>query len=373
MPKPPLLLLLFTLLALMTACAPDFQAEDGTYKTYLTEDIRNVTFGYRKAYYRMVDTAMWADIYAAADTVVKYPSGRPSADRKYRTDGIWYEMKAVHGEWRSWQQYNGFERRFDTIANDVNLMMTDRHYAAVDISAADIVLKGDSIRIAVVHETGPAYEFNFLDHVPQPDRLLLTTWGKDTMPIVQDLECLGVISKKTVFRVGKHHYVLRYVTPEYDGLIIEELDDPRGLPVTAEIDLTYKQVPVRDINDQPATIKRTPGRDLVIFFWGGFQGATSALRVDSLYRALPQVERDKLDIVLISFNQRPEDLRRFVDSNRVSLPVYRSTEKTCLRLNCSGYVPYAVLVDSRGRIRDFYLRSGLLEQRLRARSQVQGK
>lgn len=373
MPKPYLLLLLFALLAVMTACAPDFQTSEGTYKTYLNEDIRNVTYGYRKAYYRMVDTAMWKEMYAGADTIAEAIPGRLSGDRKYRTDGIWYEMKAAHGEWRSWQQYKGFERHFDTVASDVNLMMTDRHYAAVDINAADIVLNGDSIRIAVIHETGPAYEFTFLDHVPQPDRLLLTTWGKDTMPIVENMESLGVINQKTVFRVGKRHYILRYVTPEYDGLIIEELEDVRGLPVTAEIDLTYKQVPVRDIDDKPSTIKRTPGRDLILFFWGGYRGAESATIVDSLYQAMPPEEQDKLDLVLVSFNQRPEDLQEFVDSNKVSLPAYRSTAKTCLRLNCSGYTPYAVLVDSRGRIRDFYFGSRLLGKRLRAGAQVQGK
>lgn len=369
-----LLFLLGCLFVALAACAPDFQTEKGTYKTYLTEDIRNITYGYRKAYYRMVDTTLWKEIYAAADTIVDDEiAGLPNGDRKFRTDGIWYEMKLADGEWRSWQQYKGFERRFDTVATDVNLMITNRHYAKVDIPAADIVLNGDSIRIAVVHETGKAYAFNFIDHVAQPDRLLLTTWGKDTMPIVEDLESLGRISKQTVFRVGKHHYVLRYVTPEYDGLIIEELTDVRGLPVTAEIDLTYKQVPVRDIDDLPTTIKRTPGRELVLFFWGGFYGVEAALRVDSLYSALPAAERDKMDLVLISFNQRPEDLRKFVDTNRVALPAYRSTEKTCLRLNCSAYVPYAVLVDGRGRIQDFYFRSSWLEELLRARAQVPGK
>lgn len=347
-----LLLALFAVC--LCTCAPDFQSAEGTFKIHLKEEIRNVTYGYRKAYYRMEDTTYWNQMYAAADTVVPHRSGLPADQRKYRADGIWYEMKRARGEWRSWQQYKGFERHFDTVAHDVNLMVTNRHYAEVDIRAADIVLNGDSIRIAVIHELKPAYEFTFFEHEPQPDRLLLTTWGKDTMPIVNDMECVGVINQQTAFRVGKHHYVLRYVTPEYDGLVIEQLEDARGVPLTAELDLTYKPVPVNDLDGAPTTIKRTPGKELVIYFWGGFNGDKRAFAIDSLYRDLPSAVRVRTELYFVSRMRLPQDVKTLIAEHPDKLPpVLIGNQKTCLRLNCTGYLPYAVLVDGRGRIRSF--------------------
>lgn len=349
------------------ACSPDVYP--GRYNIELTKNIRNVSSGYYQVYFALADTARWEAIMAAADTIMMEGN-----KLKFRSDRIWYEAWKSPTGLRANQEYPGWERNFDTTSRDRNIMLLlNNERVEVEIPAADVVLDGDTVRIAIVHTIGPAFEWSFRDYQPQPDRLLLTTPGRDTMPIVLDMENIGPISRQTAFRVGKSNYVLRYVAEDYRNIEIERLDPGQQVAVTAELDLSYRQVAAKDLDGNPVSIKRTPGRKLLIYFWGGFMGENDLKGIDSLYHAMPQAEQEKLDIAVVSRFQRGDLLKELLAEKNIRLPVYAATEKTCLRLNCSPYLPYFVTVDERGKIVSFYDQSDALKAYLAARTQVPGR
>jgi hypothetical protein len=268
---------------------------------------------------------------------------------------------------RSRQHYPGWERRIDSISRDLNIMLlSNNRRVRVSIPAADVVLGGDSLRIALIHTEGPAFDWDFNEYKPVPDRLLLTTYGNDTLPIVTDMGSVGEISRQTVFRVGKQHYAITTIADDYGSIEIEPIEDARGMSLTAEIDLNYKAISVQDLDGNTTSIKRTPGRELILYFWGGFNGDKQLRGLDSLYHALPEIRREEIDIAVISRFSRAEELKMLVDTLNFRLPLYLGTEKTCLRLNCSPYLPYFVSVNRRGRISSFHDWSRVLEGKLEA-------
>jgi hypothetical protein len=299
------------------------------------------------------------------DTFVTGENGQlPDDNWKFRSEGIWYEAKFVKDGLRSRQPYPGWERRMDSLPRDLNIMLLrNNRRVRVSIPAADIVLGGDSLRIALIHTEGPAFDWSFTEYEPVPDRLLLTTYGNDTMPIATNMACVGEISRQTVFRVGKQHYAISFIADDYSNIEIEALEDARDLPLTAELDLNYKAVPVEDLDGNATTIKRTPGRELILYFWGGFDAKESISRLDSMYQALPEASREAIDIAVISRFRGVENLKSMAEKLDIQLPLYRGVDKTCLRLNCSPYLPYFVTVNGRGQVTSFHDWAGVLRER----------
>lgn len=358
--------LLFVLASVLTSCTSDFFTDGRTRVIPLTDSIRNVSGGYYQDYWVIKDTVKWKEIFEKMDTMVTGQNGElPDDNWKFRSEGIWYEAKLSKDGLRSRQHYPGWERRMDSIPRDLNIMfLRNNRRVRVSIPAADIVLGGDSLRIALIHSEGPAFDWNFTEYEPVPDRLLLTTYGNDTMPIATNMACVGEISRQTVFRVGKQHYALSVIADDYSSIKIEALEDARDLPLTAELDLSYKAVPVEDFDGNPTTIKRTPGRELILYFWGGFEGEKELSRLDSMYQALPEARREEIEIAVISRFRGGEDLRSAAENVDFLLPLYQRADKTCLRLNCSPYLPYFVTVNGHGQVTSFHDWAGVLEERL---------
>ena len=346
-------------MCVFSACSPDFQSDALVREIQLDKNIHSFSFGHKQFFYQIEDSVGWAKVWAAQDTVFQ-----EGIYVKFRSNRIWYEVYESPTGYRARQPYPGWERGIDSIDQEINIMAINRQQVRVEIPAADIVLGGDSVRIAIVHATGPAFAWDFKDYEPQPDQLLLTTPGNDTMPIVMDMECIGPVSRQTVFRVGKQEYVLRSIGADYRSVVIERLEDGRGLPLTAELDLTYKQVPVKDMEGELTTIKRTPGKDLLIYFWGGFYGEEQLLQLDSIYQAAPPEWRESFDLVAITRFSQGDFIKKLVERENVSVPIYQGTEKTCLRLNCVGYLPYAVRVNGKGKITSFHEWGSGVEKRL---------
>jgi hypothetical protein len=365
-----LIYFLFTaLICTLTACASDFQSNPLVQKIRLDENIHNVTYGYKQLYFQIEDSIAWAKVWNAQDTFVQ-----EGAHVKFRSDRIWYEMTESPSGYRSRQHYPGWERKIDSIDRKTNIMMLlNNHRVKVVVPAADVVLGGDSVRIAIVHTTGPAFDWDFREYKPQPDQILLTTPGNDTMPVVQDMESIGPISRQTVFRVGKQEYVLRSIGDDYESIIIERLEDGRGLPLTAEIDLTYKQVPVKDPEGELTSIKRTPGKDLMLYFWGGFRGEERLLKLDSLYQAIPEDQRDAFDLVAISRFSSGDFTKMIIEKNDIAIPMYQATGKTCLKLNCTGFLPYVVIVDGYGKIKSFHEWSSVAEEMMTSKGMLDSR
>jgi hypothetical protein len=354
-----LIIFLFTtLLCTLTACTTDFQSNALVQEIQLDKNIHNLTYGYKQLYFQIEDSTGWAEVWNAQDTFVQ-----EGPHVKFRSDHIWYEMTESPTGYRARQQYPGWERQIDSINRKTNVMMLlNNHRVKVNVPAADVVLGGDSIRIAIVHTTGPAFNWDFRDYEPQPDQILLTTPGNDTMPIALDMESIGPISRQTVFRVGKQEYVLRSIEDDYKSITIEMLEDGRGLALTAEINLTYKQAPVKDPDGNLTSVKRTPGKDLMLYFWGGFRGKERLLKLDSLYQAIPKNQHEAFDLVAISRFSSGDYIKEIIEKNDLAIPMYQATEKTCLKLNCTGFLPYVVIIDERGKIKSFRAWSSVAEE-----------
>lgn len=346
---------------LLTGCAPDFSSNPLVREIQLDKKIHNTYSGYLQMFYQVEDSIGWAEVWNAQDTL--FQDGQHI---KFRSNRIWYEVIESPTGLRASQQYPGWEQGRDSIDREINTMvMRERRRVKVDIPAADVVLGGDSIRIAIVHTTGPAFEWDFIEYEPQPDHLLLTTPGNDTMPVVLNMECIGPVSRQTVFRVGKQEYVLRSIGDDYRSIVIELLEDGRGLDLTAELDLNYKQVPVMDLEGNLTTIKRTPGKDLMIYFWGGYYVENELQELDSLYRNASQELRETFDLVAVYRNRFNNFPTEFTVAENYSIPLYQSTEKTCLRLNCINWTGYIIRVNGKGRIVSFYAPTSVVEDLLK--------
>ena len=363
MPAARISLALSVLTCLLYACAPEFDAGDGEYKFYLNKNIHVDGVSPYQVYWQLQDTARWRRLRAAADTVVppRVP-GLPDGNLKFRSDRIWYQATWHEGGWRSREHYPGFVRSFDSVAVGTTLLRgLDNHRVRVEIPAQDIVLHGDSLRLGIVRTLGPAFPWSYPDYTPRPDQVVLTTWGNDTMLLSQDMAAVGTINRQTVLRVGQRHYALRYITPEYDGVILQELTEARGLPVTASLDLTYRAVPVVDLTGRVVNLRRTPGRPLMLLFWDGFDPTGRVAEFDRRYHTSPGA-KDRLDLAFVSLTGSPDYLRTLREELGYRTPFYLGTPKTCAGLNCSAYRPYGVLIDGRGRVQRFGMRGRALER-----------
>ncbi|MTB53583.1 hypothetical protein [Lewinella sp. W8] len=337
--------------------------QDNEYRIVLNDSIFNTGVNRANVYWRPGDSLAWEEALTRADSIhvegnrwsVHFPEGA-------------YEVYKTEDGFRSQQRILGWDRAFDTISRSTNaLRLLDNNRVLIDLPAADVVLNGDSLRIGLLHIKDRAFSWEDFP-VEYPDYLLLSTYGNPTVPLVMDQDNLGPISRKTVFRVGRKHYVLKSVDESRRELVIEPIASPRDVPVTAELDVYYKQVPVLGLDGEPTTVKRAKGKGLALYFWGfGPTGGKDILRLDSLYRQLPAEEQDKLDVALINHNNTIASLREFVEENDIRLPVYRSVAKTCLRMNCHPYLPYWVGVTNRGRITSYYTWPQWLEERLSSR------
>ncbi|MEM9261606.1 MAG: hypothetical protein AAGA62_18340, partial [Bacteroidota bacterium] len=312
-----LILLGSTFIGLLALLACRNTPPPGTYVIELTDSIVNPLRGNYQIYWSIADTAAWKATLAAADTI--YEDGNY---RKLRSNKIWYEMRRQKGEWRASQHYPGWERQIDSVGHELNIIrMLDNNRVLADIPAADIVVGRDSFRIAVIHIKGKAFPWQDFE-ADHPDYLLLSTKGNGNIPIVMDQDNIGAISRKTVFRVGRRHFVLKNVSEDRREITIEETEVGREFPLAAELDLYYKQVPVMSLDSTLTTVKRTPGKDLAIYFAHlGHRRSDLLLRIDSLYRELPAAEKEGLDVAVVVRDNFLHLVKDFTEKHELSLPV----------------------------------------------------
>lgn len=349
------------LLSLMTTSC-GYAGSENLYVIDLTDTIRTTGASNRQVYWGIADTTLWEATVAKADTFV------PMEDHiKFRSENIWYQARFVNEELRASQPYPGWERRIDTVSFAKSVIrLLDNNRVVVDIPAADVVLGGDSLRIGVIRVVDRAFSWQDFE-LNHPDYLVLAPYGSEVVPISMDQINLGPIGRQTVFRVGRRHYVLRSVAEDHGSITVEAYDAARGMPLTAEMDAYYKQVPVKDLEGNPTTIKRTNGKELAIYFFHlGYYRGVDVSYIDSLYQSLPLEEQEKLDIAFVSRHSFQDSLSNFVDRENISLPVYQSSEKTCARMNCNPFLPYAMTINERGRIASFFKWRATLENRLKA-------
>ena len=248
------------------------------------------------------------------------------------------------------------QRRVDSVSENTNLIrLLNNRRISVVIPAADVVLDGDSIRLGIIQSQGTVLVYPESDDPQIGDHLLITTWGNTGIPIAMDMDNVGPIERRTIFRIGRRYYLLRAFDPEGGQLAIEALPPDRSYEAVAEFDPRYRRVPVQTVGGEATYIERTPGRDLLVYFWGyGPRRGEDVALLDSMYLRAPQL-RDRLDTYLINRHDGQAFITRFLSENQLTLPIYRATPATCRGLNCRPALPYGVWINGEGRVISYYL------------------
>lgn len=230
------------------------------------------------------------------------------------------------------------------------------------IQVSDIVLnRRDSIRIGVIHPVAPIFDSTFT--TPQPDYLMLSSYGVDSIPISFTSKGTGPITRRTFFRVGREIYRLASIDKTRSIIEIEPMKRGVDVEFAAEIDLRYKKVPLLTMDGRDTSIAATKGSDLILYFWGlGPAQGEDLVRLDSIYRKTPLASRP--EIVAISRTDSKANLEKFLAENELIIPVFQSTSETCDGLNCHSLLPYGLIVNSSGRIVNHNWRPWLLNDYL---------
>lgn len=301
-------------------------------------------------HYELEDTAAWEKVMAEADT-----THREGDVLKLRSNHIWYEVTIDSKGMEAQQPYPGWRLVLDTIPTHNNFVYTaGMERMMAEIPAADVLLGQDSARIGVIHLMGRAFgppesETNY------PDYLILFPPGHDSIPINLNQDNIGPISTQTVIRIGRHHYALRSLSDDRRELVIEQINDPGDVHVSAQVDLNYRQVSVNDLSGKQTSIKRKEGKELILYFTSQRPYSVDILRgLDSLYRAMPDDRREKIQVEVILQLATPASAKNYLDTLNLNWPVHLGNEKTCLRLNCRPSYPYYLSVNENGRITDFF-------------------
>ena len=236
------------------------------------------------------------------------------------------------------------------------LRLADHSHVNVSVPATDVLLGSDSVRIGIVRVLGPASTFAGADPpgaLSQPDYLLLMPPGTRTTKLYADQTNIGPISQRTVFRVGRHHYLLKSVDTTFTQLVIEPIDPGHNIPLTAELDIRYRRVNVTDLDGRSASIAHEPGKRLALCFTNVHDWAYSGIAtLDSLGAAAR--EQGLWKIACVNHSHSPASIRERVAETGVTLPFYKSTPTTCLNLNCRPNLPYCVEVNAAGNVVSYY-------------------
>ena len=362
MTKTPIISLLLIVCGLFYACAPDTAA--GGLRAALDQEILTTTVDRGIVFYGIGDTLAFREWTQAADSVTQNAN---QYTFHFGEDQYQALEDRNTGQLRSPFPLPHFERMWDTVGRAVNMIrMLDNHRVKAEIRAADFSVGRDSFRLGVIRVLGSAFGLR-ADTIDYPDYLIVTTYGNNNFPIVMDQDNVGAISRQTVFRVGRNHYALKSIGTDYGEIEIEALPDARGVQLAAELETTFKSVPVVDADGRKVSIKREKGKELFLYFWGlGSRKGEDVRLLQEAYQSLPAAEKDKLQIVLVNVNNTPADVAAFLTTANIDLPSYRTTGKTCLRLNCHPSLPYYVNVSAQGRIVSYYKRHEELMERFQS-------
>lgn len=251
---------------------------------------------------------------------------------------------------------------FPPAANVMKLVNNDR--VEVTIRAADLVLGRDSVRLAIIRVTEADPGMARGNYTDYPDLLLLTHYGRSSLPLAGDQGNLGPVSRRTVFRVGRNDYLLQAVDPELAEVTIRPLEPGHQIALAAAFDTRFRSVNVVGLDGRPARIDHRPGHPLAICFHDLHDWTESGLlRINDYYRAGPR-EPEGLDVALVNHSHSPASIRERVAREGIQIPFYKSTPGTCQTLNCRANLPYCVFVDARGRVTSYYAPLQELERRL---------
>lgn len=335
-------------LLLLTACQSDLPP--GAQRIQLDRPLYTSEGITRHLYYKLVDTTYWKNALAAADTI-----HREGNYLKFRSNKIWYEATWVKDEWRNEFHLPGFERAIDSVEVD-GAIVYGRNFQSLlgDIRVADVELGGDSVQIGLIHVAGKTFPWQRFD-MGSANYLVLNYAGTDTVPIHLDQSNVGPVTQQTVFQVGRRTYAVTNINDSLNELVVQPVKTTRDLSVTAQLEVQYRPISVKDSTGALTTIRQEPGRRLVLVFATTHpRGMEMLEKLDSAYHALPAEERAATDVRAIMNYTTPENLARELSKIKFNLPIYLTTEKTCARLVCLPYYPHFMAVDKNGRFERYW-------------------
>ena len=272
-------------------------------------------------------------------------------DRYHELNVPGFGMDSLHSE----VPYRDWERRIDFIPENVNVIYNEGYERlTADIHSAVVRLGPDTVRLSIIHTTGKAFPWQRFKYDPK-DYLMLQVPTQTNVRISLDQASVGPIGPQTVFRVGRRHYVLKSLSDDRRAVEVVPLEDHRGIPVTAELNLQYRKVPVRNAAGEEVFLRQEKGRPLLLYFNHlRARGGEDIKFIDSTYQALVDRDAASFDLAFINRFSLDIDLAKFHEEKDLTQPLYASTDKTCYGLNCHSTIPYYLLVGADGRILSYY-------------------
>ena len=114
----------------------------------------------------------------------------------------------------------------------------------------------------------------------------------------------------------------------------------KAAPRLAHADLQGKKVDLRNLR----------GRVVVVNFWATWCDACKE-ELPSLQRLRERLAGRRFEVLTVNFGEFPEKIARYMEKEKVSLPVLLDTQKATAKGWKVGGLPMTFVVDARGRVR----------------------
>ncbi len=235
--------------------------------------------------------------------------------------------------------------------NIAKLLNNDR--VKIMLPAADVSLGDDTVRIGIMRVVDWDSTFARGDYSSFPDHLFITHAGTEATSFVLDQANIRPITNRTVFRVGRNHYLLKSVDSLLTRLVVQSIEPHHSIPLSAEFDLKYRRVNVVDLDNRPTTIPHTKGKRMAICFTGIHDWADSGLLDMNALGGQTQVQ-NLWDFAFINHSHSTGTIREQAAELGVDIPFYKSTTGTCSTLNCRPNLPYCIEIDTAGNVVSYF-------------------
>lgn len=217
----------------------------------------------------------------------------------------------------------------------------------VKVLAKDVVLgRDDSLRISIIHPFKSLVE-NW-EIRPQPDYLLLTDYGQDTVLISFKHTNVGQVTSSTVFRVNRNFYSLNSLDSSRSKIELSKLERRPTKPVVAEMNTRFKNIAVKTLEGRDSLLRYQEGQLNLFYFWTLSHGGEAHLL--ELNGLLKKMGNRAPHLIAVNRRDGYAKLTAFVEANELEIPVYQHNQYTCEDVDCYAPTPNAMVVGENGNI-----------------------
>ncbi len=192
---------------------------------------------------------------------------------------------------------------------------------------------------------------------PGLDLLVLSVYGVDTAALDPYLPSIGLVQTKNFIQVDRSYFLLTDLDSTGQSISLIPWDRQPGEELTAQLRTSLGKIPVRTCTGEEVYLSTAApsNKDRLILVWSYGPDRGELIREIAYYRKRWE---DRVEVVSINMLDDHDRIQAFLSEHNIDLPCYLATSRTCQSLNCHALLPFAVVVDTYGRV----LRSGMKTQ-----------